>query len=242
MIDSDRQRVISGICVSLAVHAGAAAALFVGFANATPSLPAAAMVIDMAPLPSAPAEPVDAMPQPEQVKAQPKPVVEDLKIPPVPKLAFAVKPEVAVPLKEEVKPNEKQAEKPAEETTPPAAPQLERKDAPKAPAQGLTSNSPSNADPNWEAKLLAAIQRNLRFPAAAQAAGQQDLVRVIVTIDRSGRLLDAKIKSSRGYALVDAEALAVLRRASPFPKPPERVTGDPIIKEIPIIFAVKRRR
>lgn len=239
----DGRRIFGAVIGSLAVHGGVGAALFLGLANTTPAAPPpAAMVIEIASLPSAPpAPPTEAPPQPEQQKAKPKPVVNKIKLPPIPKLAFNVRPEVQVPLKELEPENIKQAAKPAEETTKAAAPTAEIKDKPQAPNYGAPSNRPSNAEQSWEARVLAALERRKRYPSAAQSAGQEDVVYVRITLDRNGRVLGAQIRKSRGFAMLDGEVNALVRRASPLPKPPQEVTGDQISLLVPVEFFIKRR-
>jgi protein TonB len=237
----DSSRMVGATIASLTVHGGVAAALFLGLADSRPAAPPpAAMVVEMASLPSAPpVPPTEAPPQPEQEKADPKPIVDKLKLPPIPKLAFAVKPEVVVPVKPEPE-NKKQAEKPAEETTKAAAPYAEIKDKPKAPNFGAPSNTPSSAEQSWEARVLAALERKKRYPAAAQSAGQQDVVYVTISMDRSGRVVNSKIKRSRGFSLLDSEVMSIVRRASPLPKPPQIVGGDPVIITVPVNFFIKK--
>jgi len=240
----DSQRIAGAGLASLAVHGGVGAALFLGFATAKPALPPpAAMVVEMAELPSAPPVPPSlAPPNPEQKKADPEPVEKKPLLPPIPKLAFAVKPEVAVPVRE-TQPEEKKdkADKPAEETTRAAAPDAPNKDAPKAPAMGAPSNSNSRAEQSWEARVLAALERRKRYPSAAQNAGQEDVVYVRIVMDRGGRVLDAQIRRSRGYALLDGEVAALVRRASPLPRPPQEVAGERIALLVPVEFFIKRR-
>ena len=223
---------LSGAAItSLVVHGSVGAALFLGLADSTPAAPPpAAMVVEL------------AAPQPEQEKAQPKPIVNKLKLPPIPKLAFNVKPAVTVPVKELDDPNKKQAEKPAEETTKAAAPYADRKDTPKAPAMGAPSNANPQAEANWEAKVLGVFNRKKRYPSAAQDAGQEDVVYVRVTIDRDGRVLSSQIRKSRGYALLESEVASLARRVSPLPKPPKEITESPVTLLIPVEFFITRRR
>lgn len=231
------RRLLSCSLASLGVHGGAAAALFLGFSTAVKAPPPAAMVVELASLPSAPPIPPSlAPPAPKQDEARPKPVEDKLKIPPLPKLAFAIKPEVAVPLKplqDEKKPI---ADKPADETTRPATPQAPLKDAPKAPAIGAPSDQPSTAEQSWEARVLAALERKKRYPGDAQRQGQEDVIYVRIGVDRNGRVVDSQIRKSRGYPLLDSEVMALVQRASPLPAPPKDVSGDPVMLLVPVDF------
>lgn len=240
--DSSR-RVLSCSLASLTVHGGAAAALFLGLSTAVKAPPPAAMVVELAALPSAPPVPPSlAPPAPKQDEARPQPVEDKLKIPPLPKLALAIKPEVAVPLKpleDEKKPI---AEKPADETTRLAAPEAPNKDAPKAPAIGAPSNSPSNAEQSWEARVLAALERKKRYPGDAQREGQEDVVFVKIAVDRAGRVISSQIRKSHGYSLLDSEVMSLVQRASPLPAPPKEVSGNPVTLLVPVEFFLSHGR
>ena len=59
------------------------------------------------------------------------------------------------------------------------------------------------------------------------------------TIDRKGQVLSAQvIKASRSTSL-DAEAIAMLKRASPVPRPPDDFGGEAVELVIPIEFTIK---
>ena len=101
---------------------------------------------------------------PQRQEATPKPVIQKIKIPPLPKLALNIKPEVAVPIQPpEQKPDKKvdPNQKPDDVTTPQASPQAPNKDAPKAPSFGDPVQS-ATAEQNWESKVLAALERKKR--------------------------------------------------------------------------------
>ena len=240
--DSSR-RLLSCSAASLAVHGGAAAALFLGLSTAVKAPPAAAMMVELASLPSAPPVPPSlAPPAPKQDEARPKPVEDKLKIPPLPKLAIEVKPEVTVPLKpleEEKKPIN---DKPADETTRPTAAEAPIKDASKAPVIGAPSNAPSNAEQSWEARVLAALERKKRYPGEAQHLGQEDVVVVRIAVNRSGRVVDSQIRKSHGYSMLDSEVMSLVQRASPLPAPPMEVSGNPVIVLVPVEFFLSHQR
>jgi protein TonB len=62
---------------------------------------------------------------------------------------------------------------------------------------------------------------------------------VFFTIDRQGRLIDSRIVRSAGAAALDAEALALLDRAQPFPAPPPQLAGERVNLTVPIRFNLK---
>nr|WP_249729770.1 energy transducer TonB [Chelatococcus sp. YT9] len=217
------------------------------------------------PAPPAP-EPPPPEPEPEPLPPKPeppRPMVEapDVDVPELPDVpnAAAVLTPPAPPLPpKEVKKEVKKIEK----KEPPRVRRLERRreverkdkrsdrnsapptsDAPRAqtaaaPSQGVTQ-APSRASANWKGFVSAHLRRYSRFPGAAQARGQQGNPVVAFTIDRSGRVLSARVARSSGAALLDQEAVAIVRRASPVPAPPADIGGATIPLAIPIRFDIK---
>ncbi len=88
----------------------------------------------------------------------------------------------------------------------------------------------------YAARLHSHIQRFKRYPAEAQRQGITGVTRMTVTIDRSGRLLSARVSRGSGSGLLDAEAAAVARRASPYPKPPAGLGGATVTFAVSIRF------
>lgn len=234
------------LLISLGMHAALGAALLVKFESTPPAEapPPAAMVVELAVAPaSPPVAPSEIPPGPEQVEAAPKPVEDKFKFAPLPEVDPALKPLNAVPIKKETPPAETVNEaKEARETTAPAAVTAPVEDKTAAPVEGSNAAPPSNAEQAWEGRILAKLERNKRFPAAAQRAGQEDAVFVRIVMDRQGRLISSQITRSRGFALLDREVMELTRRASPYPAPPESIGGDQIQVIVPIEFFIKRKR
>lgn len=88
----------------------------------------------------------------------------------------------------------------------------------------------------YAALLHSHIQRFKRYPAEAQRQGITGVTRMTVTIDRSGRLVSARVSGGSGSELLDAEAAAVARRASPYPKPPAGFGGATVTFAVSIRF------
>ena len=110
---------------------------------------------------------------------------------------------------------------------------------PVAPTLGQPNPINSAAAESWDMQIFAQLKRNLRYPPKAQARGEKGVVRISFSLDRHGRLIDSRILSSSGVAQLDEEALALLRRAQPFPPPPADVPGERINRDAPISFTLK---
>ncbi|MEP9347599.1 energy transducer TonB [Xanthobacter sp. KR7-225] len=195
--------------------------------------------------PDAPDEPETETPPPEPVERQ---VVED-DIPemapsPVQSDVVLHKPEpepVPIP-PEKPKPPEKEKPKPEakptkrkQAPTTSAAPRSETAPARRtaAPSQGASSaNSMSRA--SWAAMVSAHLNRFKRYPPGAQGITGRPSVRF--SLDGSGRVTSASLTRSSGSAVLDAEAVATVRRASPFPRPPD---GNGASFSVPVNFTTR---
>jgi protein TonB len=217
-----------------------------------PGDPPAAIMMELAPLavaPEVPQQDIAPGPQMEEAEDQPepekpveekvesepelKPVKTEIKPPELPKTEKA---EVVLPPKAPPKPKpkkklKKKKQKKAPRTTAPPNSQVQRADRAAAPAEGMElSMSPAS----WKGALMAHLNRYKRFPPGAASTG---IATVAFTIDRSGRVLSARLVRSAGDGALDAEAVSLPRRASPVPAPPPNIGGRSITLAVPIRFS-----
>jgi periplasmic protein TonB len=89
-----------------------------------------------------------------------------------------------------------------------------------ATAEMATGPVKSDASLEYQNRLRARIEQFHEYPEAARAGRLQGVVQVIFTLGRSGEVVGIRIKSSSGYALLDQEAIAMIRRARPLPEIP----------------------
>jgi periplasmic protein TonB len=82
--------------------------------------------------------------------------------------------------------------------------------------------------------MLGRVQRFHRYPGGAR--NENGIAEVEFAIDRAGRVLSSRIIKSSGYATLDQDALKLLRRASPFPPPPEDVSDDRLTVVVPVRY------
>jgi protein TonB len=83
------------------------------------------------------------------------------------------------------------------------------------------------------------LNRHKRYPSSARANDQQGDVHVRFSMDRSGQLTASQVARSSGFALLDEEALELLKRASPLPRPPVAMPGETLELIVPIRFRIK---
>lgn len=104
------------------------------------------------------------------------------------------------------------------------------------PAPSRAAAPSSTAVPAWQRLLLSRLEQVKRYPSAAQFRREQGVATLRFTMDRHGRVLSARIEKSSGSDALDAETLALIRRAEPLPEPPPEVTGNSIELVVPVRF------
>ncbi|MDE5451429.1 TonB family protein [Bradyrhizobium sp. CSA112] len=201
-----------------------------------------AIVVDLAPLAAAPSTtPTDIAPGPEQVMSEAQPVAKPDEMPPdeTPELPAASNPDAAVALQTKPQPDLTQQQAAATTTSAPHA--INERIAPVAvaPIQGVPNNKNSEAVVTWRTQVLALVEKNKRYPEAARSRREQGTAQVSFTLDRKGMVINARVTQSSGSNALDEEAIALLRRAQPFPAPPATFPGEFVVVRQPIRFTVK---
>jgi periplasmic protein TonB len=251
----DLPRWVLSACLVVMAHGGVAAAFVHWHSADDDALPTAALVVNLAPMPVSPTNPSLAPPGPDQEQGEttPKPVekVEDKpeeirEVSKVdqeqPDLAPAENPEVAMAaLPPEARPEEVQADNQtaAEMTTAQQAPQVQESVVAAAPEQGQINISNSNSIPTWKKQVVGLLERNKRYPDAAQARNQQGTVELAFSLDRQGRVVSSKIAKSSGSSALDEATLDLVRRAQPFPAPPPEMAGAEVNLSVPIRYNIR---
>jgi len=121
-------------------------------------------------------------------------------------------------------------------TAPPSVEMLASR--PEGPPMGEVSKTPSAAEITWQRSMLSRVQRFHRYPARAH--NESGVAQVEFAIDRAGRVLSSRITKSSGHAVLDQDALALIRRASPFPSPPPSVSDELLTVIIPVRYDAAR--
>jgi protein TonB len=253
-----RLRWTACLLLALAFHAAVAAALLLYWRPEAEQVAGAPLIlIELAPLPVAPAvTPSQAPPGPPQTQAVAAP-------PPEPQVAKRdAKPEPEQPLEKTESitlPPQPQAEQPVAVLPPPkpAEAQPQKKHAPSrarqasapstaerraeraaAPAPGASAGNPA-ALPNWKSRLVARLERYKRYPAQAQARGEHGVAQLAFSVDRGGGVHHARILRSSGSSLLDRATLALIARAQPLPPPPPEIRGAQVAIVVPIRYNIR---
>ena len=106
--------------------------------------------------------------------------------------------------------------------------------APNTPASGV-GRGRSDSDTNYRGLVAAHLARHKQYPSSARAGGIQGVGTVSFTLDGGGRVTSANLVRGTGAAVLDQEIQAMVRRASPFPAPPD---GRPKSFTVPVRFGL----
>jgi protein TonB len=153
--------------------------------------------------------------EPEQKPVEP-PKVEAKPVPPKPE---PPKREPAKPVKQEQK-----KKKDAERTRIAArTDERTREREAGAPSRQGSNGAPARAGSsfNYNGQVSAHLQRYKQYPSDARSRGDSGSATVAFTLDGGGRVTSVRLAGSSGHASLDQEVQAMVRRASPFPAPPD---------------------
>ena len=246
-------RVRWGLCFLLAagLHlAVAAAVLHRRPASAPPADAAAAILVDIGPVLTAPPSPQsDVPPGPEQIATppadaadepatEPTPLLEEASVAAVVENAEVILPPIPEPEPVEAEQPQRQTA-PVERTTAPPALTAPPGAAPMAPMEGASSPMALDAAIRWQSVLLGHLERHKRYPSRARRRRQEGVVSVRLTLNRNGYVLERRIAVSSGVSALDAEALALIDRAQPLPPPPSEIRGEIIELVAPVEFFIR---
>jgi len=250
----------------VAAHLGLIAAGLAWYQQTPPpGVASPAIMVDLAPAASAPAaEPVDAAPGPDMQQAAaatpepepPRPAEHSIE--PVP---VQPKPEVALPPERRAEPAPPQPVKieptPPKPVVKPKPVHAEAKQASQQPPAPRTSAPPkaerraamaslatagaaaAAALPSYRDRLAAHLQRFKQYPSAAKSAGEQGTAMLSFTVGRNGQVLGSRLAGSSGHPALDAETLAMIRRAQPLPSFPPELTQSSLSFTVPVRFSLR---
>ena len=126
------------------------------------------------------------------------------------------------------------AQPPPKELAPPAPAEVPSKIPNVVPQEQINTHLDSYSN------LLAnAIAQYKQYPKIAQMRGWQGMVIVDLEIDSKGSVMSVKIKKSSTYEVLDNEALEMIKKASPFPSPPQSLRGKNFNVLVPISFKLE---
>ncbi|RVU30627.1 energy transducer TonB [Neptunomonas marina] len=87
---------------------------------------------------------------------------------------------------------------------------------------------------------MAKLARAKRYPRSARKDGVTGTATVRFTIQKNGRVIVPRLLNSSGDERLDKEALAMLQRASPFPRIPAELGENSLDLTLPIEFSLNK--
>lgn len=129
---------------------------------------------------------------------------------------------------------------------------VDRKPAPKTTAPSRAENRTEHATsrsagmeamasalPSYRQRVAAHLQRYKQYPSELRAAGIRGTSRLTFVINRSGHVLSSRLSGSSGHSGLDAETMAMIRRAQPLPPFPPEITVSSMSFTVPVQFSVR---
>jgi TonB family protein len=111
---------------------------------------------------------------------------------------------------------------------------------------GLNGEAEKHGSPDAEKEMLTyldmikqKIQQARKYPADARQKGIEGKVEIIFTVLKQGGLKNVEIIRTSGNESLDEEAVATVKRASPFPAMPADFAGPEITRQVNIKFNIE---
>jgi TonB family protein len=111
-------------------------------------------------------------------------------------------------------------------------------DKPKAPVIGIGKDALRLTE-EWGRKISAYFQQHLRYPE--QKKGKAT-VTVSVVLNRRGNVVSVEVAESSGDPAYDREAISMVRRSDPVPRPPTELTQETHSFMLPVIFNEEQKK
>ena len=241
---------------AMLVTCGHAAVVLAAFdwnrAEPMPSKAPVAILIDMVAAPDKPQ--IDLAPGPETTEsikeeetkpvetAKVEPTIELPKTEPQENAAVVLPPPMPEPAPERPKPkrepkahNKPEEKKKSQNSRASASPSFRAPRVATAAAQTAgAAQAMAVAPASWKGAVLAALNRHKRYPGGGSGTGT---AMIAFSMNRSGQVTSARLLQSSGDRVLDDEAVALPRRASPLPPPPAELGGGAINLNVPVRFS-----
>ncbi len=88
-------------------------------------------------------------------------------------------------------------------------------------------------------RLARAIAQHKQYPRIAQMRGWQGETIIDLKLDGKGAVLATRIERSSGFEALDKQALEMVRKAAPFPAPPEILKNSVFNILVPVSFKLE---
>lgn len=110
--------------------------------------------------------------------------------------------------------------------------------------RGGTGGGTGIGNPNalnaYASKIRSKLNRLKKYPPTAASKKVGGVVTVNFTVNRQGAVISSRMVKSSGNAALDQEAMALLKRCSPFPPMPKELSQNTLNLTVPISFKPPR--
>ena len=93
---------------------------------------------------------------------------------------------------------------------------------------------------DYTRSLSKALERYKEYPRIAELRGWEGSVTMRLRVAPSGRLIEARVYKSSGFAVLDEQAIAMVSKAGALPVPPEGLDAAELPVLVPIHFRLER--
>lgn len=107
-----------------------------------------------------------------------------------------------------------------------------------APLPRLAPSAEALSD--YTRSLSSALDRYKEYPRIAELRGWEGSVTMRLRVAPSGRLIEAQVYKSSGFAVLDQQAVAMVSKAGVLPVPPEGLDAAEVPVLVPINFRLER--
>ena len=190
-------------------------------------------------LPEPKPEPPPVIEKPKPIEPPPPPVIEKPKpiepppvIEPIPEIIKEPMPQDVIPKEDAVPIYENPIQEPVQEVTP-------RVDQEKIEREKKQlQQRKMDAVELFTNNLAFHISKFKKYPRIAMRRNWQGMVLVRMVMLDNGNIQSLSIEKSSGYEVLDNEAMKMIERAKPLPKPPDILAGDEVNIYVPVSFAL----
>jgi len=141
---------------------------------------------------------------------------------------------------------QKQIEQPPPDVSPAVVAPPEQKPVEKIEQQPPTPAMPARVksgapriESSWQTGLVRHLQQYKRYPSGAQSRGEEGVVLLSFSVDRTGHVLAHQIVHGSGHPELDAEVMSMIERAEPLPPFPPSMTEPSLDLTVPIRFSLQ---
>jgi periplasmic protein TonB len=125
---------------------------------------------------------------------------------------------------------------------PPEEPKPQPIEQPKPPSPAVPARVKGGAprvESSWQTALVRHLQQYKRYPSEAQSRGDEGVVQLSFTVDRTGHVLNREIVRSSGHRELDNEVMSMIERAQPLPPFPATMPQAKLELTVPIRFSLQ---